>query len=107
MPRQPTFTLVFAPEVVDHLGAIERKHHRLIRDVIDEQLRDTPGRATRNRKLLEQPAPFGATWELRFGPGNRFRVFYEINSDNRIVRVLAIGVKDRERLMIGGEEFEL
>lgn len=106
MSHQPVFTLVFAPEVVDHLGVIERKYHRLIRDVINEQLRYTPGQPTRNRKLLEQPAPFGATWELRFGPDNRFRVFYEIDGNERIVRVLAIGVKERERLIIGGEEFE-
>ncbi len=107
MSQQPRFNLHFAPQVVGHLDAIERKYHRLIRDVIAEQLRHTPGQATRNRKLLEQPAPFGATWELRFGPDNRFRVFYEIDPVEQTVRVLAIEVKDRERLMIGGEEFEL
>ncbi len=107
MPRQPVFTLIFAPEVVAHFGFIERRYHRLIRDTINEQLKHTPGQATRNRKPLEQPASFGATWELRFGPGNRFRVFYDINNQERTVRVLAIGVKVRERLIIGGEEFEL
>lgn len=105
MPHQSGFTLVFAPEVVEHLDVIERKYHHLIRDVINEQLKHIPGQATRNRKLLEQPAPFGATWELRCGPDNRFRVFYEIDNKERIVRVLAIGVKVRERLIIGGEEF--
>ena len=55
---------------------------------------------------LEQPAPFGATWELRFGPGNRFRVFYEVESDTRVINVLAIGMKERNKLLIGGEEFE-
>lgn len=107
MPRQPAFTLLFAPEVVGHLDVVERKYHRLIQDAINEQLRYNPGQATRNRKLLEQPAPFGATWELSFGPGNRFRAFYEVNRDARVVRVLAIGAKAGERLMIGGEEFEL
>lgn len=107
MSHRPPFTLIFAPEVLDHLGVIERKYHRLIRDIINEQLRYAPGQPTRNRKPLEQPAPFGATWELRFGPGNRFRVFYEIDSDEHIVQVLAIGVKVRERLIIGREEFEL
>ena len=38
-------------------------------------------------------------------PDNRFRVFYQVNADNREVRVLAVGVKDRNRLLIGGEEF--
>jgi hypothetical protein len=107
MPHPSEFSLVFAPEVVDHLDVIECKVHQLIRDVIDEQLRHAPGQQTGNRRLLDQPAPFGATWELRFGPNNRFQVFYEIDHLKRVVRVLAIGVKERERLVIGGEEFEL
>jgi mRNA-degrading endonuclease RelE of RelBE toxin-antitoxin system len=56
---------------------------------------------------VEQPSPFGATWELRFGPNNRFRVFYEVDNDEHTVQVLAIGIKERNRLFIGGEEFEL
>jgi len=67
---------MFALEAVDHLGAIERKHHSNIQRAIDEQLSFTPENETRNRKLLEPPAPIGATWELRCGPRNRFRVFY-------------------------------
>lgn len=107
MPRQPKFALTFAPETLDHLDAIERKYHRLIQKTTVEQLSYTPERETRNRKPLEKPMSFGATWELRFGPDNRFRVFYEIDSGERSVEVLAIGVKKGNRLFIGGEEFEL
>ena len=106
MPRLLRFTLLFAPETIGHLDAIERKHHRLIQRSIDEQLSYTPETETRNRKPLEQPAPFGSTWELRFGPRNRFRVFYVVEAAQRTVRVLAIGVKEGSRLLIGGEEFE-
>jgi mRNA-degrading endonuclease RelE of RelBE toxin-antitoxin system len=106
MPKQPRFELLFAPEVVKHLRAIDQKHHKLIQAAIDEQLPFTPEKETRNRKLLEQPAPFGATWELRFGPANRFRVFYEVDDKNHFVQILAIGVKDKNRLFIGREEFE-
>jgi hypothetical protein len=63
-----------------------------------------PAKETRNRKLLRQPAPFAATWELRFGPGNCFRVLYGIDEDGREVQVQAIGVKDGNRLLVGGEE---
>ncbi len=105
MARRPKFTLTFAPETVDHLDAIERKYHRLIEKTIDEQLTYTPDRETRNRKPLEQLGPVAATWELRFGPKNRFRVFYEVNADEKAVQVLAIGVKEGQRLFIGGEEF--
>jgi len=51
-------------------------------------------------------AAFGADWELRLGPENRFRVFYQVNAERREVRGLAVGVKYRNRLFIGGEEFE-
>jgi hypothetical protein len=88
------------------MRAIESRHHSLIRTTIEEQLRMAPGIPTRNRKRLETPAPFDATWELRFGSENRFRVLYEIDESTRTVNILAIGVKDRNRLLIGGEEFK-
>lgn len=57
---------------------------------------------TRNRKLLrENPV---ADWELRVG---RFRVFYEVDAGRRIVRILAVGVKEGSKLTIGGEEVTL
>ncbi|HEV3238122.1 MAG TPA: hypothetical protein VGZ25_14125 [Gemmataceae bacterium] len=90
-----------------HLDLIDSKHHGLLRRTINEQLTHTPAMETRNRKLLDQPAPFGASWELRCGPDNRFRVFYEVDSPAQEVQILAIGVKDRNRLLIGGEEYEL
>jgi mRNA-degrading endonuclease RelE of RelBE toxin-antitoxin system len=105
MTQPPIFAIVFAPEVVEHLRAIERKYHRLIRTAIDDPLSLTPEKETKNRKLLEQPAPFGSTWELRFGPANRFRVFYEVDDQSHFVQILAIGLKVRNRLLIGREEF--
>lgn len=106
MTRRAEYALIFAPEAVGQLAAIERKYHSLIRKTIDERLRHTPERQTRNQKLLEQPAPFGATWELRFGPDNRFRVLYEVEAGEGVVWILAIGVKKGNRLWVGGEEFE-
>ncbi|SRR6266849_2395256 len=104
MPRQPKHAITFAPEVLDHLGGIERKHHGALQQAIDEQLTYTPAEETRNRKPLEQPAPFDATWELRCGPQNRFRVLYNVDSEVGTVSILAIGVKEGDRLLIGGEE---
>ncbi len=107
MARQAVFTIIYAPETYKHLDWIERKYHRLVATTIKEQLSHTPARETRNRKPLEEPASFGATWEVRFGPKNSFRVFYDVNSEEKTVAVLAIGVKEGNRLFIGGEEFEL
>ena len=45
--------------------------------------------------------------EIRFGPNNRFRVFYRVHPSAGEVHILAIGTKVRNRLMVGGEEFEL
>ena len=43
-----------------------------------------------------------APWELRVG---KMRVFYDVSEGPpQMVRVLAVGVKDRNILRIGGEE---
>jgi hypothetical protein len=106
MAKRPKYTLSFAPEAIEHMDLIESKHHGLLRRAIKEQLTFTPTDETRNRKPFDQPAPYGASWELRCGPNNRFRVFYDVDVDALEVQVLAIGVKDRNRLLIGGEEYE-
>ena len=107
MARRPRFSLIFDPEVKRHLRAVEANYHRLIYAAIHEQLLFEPETETRNRKSLQQPVSPGATWELRFGPDNRFRVFYAVSREPREVRILAIGIKQRNRLVIGGEEVEL
>ena len=107
MARRQPYTLAFASEVTQHLRAIDAKYHALIREKIGEQLRFEPGAETTNRKPLRQPALFGAGWEIRFGPDNRFRVLYDIDEEARVVRIMAIGEKQGERLFIGGEEVRL
>jgi hypothetical protein len=68
------FKIVYDESVSAHLATIDRKYHSLIRQGIEEQLSYEPEVASRNRKPLRQPAAFGATWEIRLGPDNRFRV---------------------------------
>ena len=106
MAKRSKFTLAFALEAVEHLDRVDAKYHNLLQQTIKEQLTHTPTKETRNRKSLDQPAPFGAAWELRRGPDNRFRVFYEVDPAAYEVQILAIGVKDHSRLLIGGEEYE-
>ena len=105
MAKKLPFALVYGDEVKQHLRAIETKHYSLIKSALEEQLLHEPNVETRNRKPLKRPMVFGADWELRLGPDNRFRVFYQVDAVNREVRVLAIGIKDRNRLSIGGEEY--
>jgi hypothetical protein len=70
---------------------------------VDEQLADQPAVETRNRKPM-RPNPI-APWELRIG---KLRVYYDIEEQpEKLVTILAIGVTERNRVRIGGEEIEL
>src|SRR5207245_3334107 len=103
MAKNPC-SLVFASAVKRHLKDIEAKWDTLIKRRIEEQLTHEPEVETRNRKpLRRRPAPFGADWEIRFGPDNRFRVLYKIAEERAEVQVLALGVKQGNRLLFGGE----
>jgi mRNA-degrading endonuclease RelE of RelBE toxin-antitoxin system len=107
MRRRRPYGLIYARGVTKHLTSIDAKYDGLIREKIEEQLRFEPSVETKNRKPLRQPAPFAAQWEIRFGPDNRFRVLYDIDEEHRVVQIVAIGEKQRNRLIFGGEEVEL
>jgi hypothetical protein len=103
---KPAFEIVYRPETLRHLDAIEAKYLSLIRTTIEEQLSREPFNETTNHKPLLRQSPFGDNvWEIRFGPHNRLRVFYSSDPErSRRVLVEAIGVKRGNRLTIGGQE---
>lgn len=103
---KPGYEIAYRPETLRHLDSIDAKYLRVIRTAIEEQLSHEPFNETRNRKPLLRPSPYGDdVWEIRFGPQNRLRVFYVEDPDApRTVVVEAIGIKRRNRLMIGGQE---
>ena len=107
MSQTVTFALIYAPSVHQHLGAIDGKYHSLIHAKIEEQLTHQPNVETRNRKPVRPPAAFRAEWEIRFGPNNQFRVFYQIDAERKEVRIVAIGVKIGSRLFVRGAEVTL
>ena len=107
MPEGRKYRLIYAPITRLHLKAIKRKYYSLIRTSIEDELQVEPDVETRNRKPLKRPVTFEAEWELRFGPDNKFRVFYDINIDSHEVHILAIGVKEGNRLLMGGNEVKL
>ena len=104
-PRR--FTIVYAPITKQHLRTIETKYYSLIRDAVDQQLSFEPTTETRNRKPLKRPVVFMATWEIRFGPQNRFRVYYDVDLEHARVLILVIGSKQNNRVVISGEEITL
>jgi mRNA-degrading endonuclease RelE of RelBE toxin-antitoxin system len=76
--------------------AYERK---LIVSEIRAQLTDQPKVETKNRKLLrDNPV---AAWELRIG---KFRAFYEVDDASLMVRVVSVGHKAHNVLLIRGKE---
>jgi mRNA-degrading endonuclease RelE of RelBE toxin-antitoxin system len=107
MTKRRPFEVEYAAQTRQHLEAIDKKHHSLIRDAIELQLLFEPQVETRNRKPLLRDVDFGEIWELRCGPNNCFRIFYSIDDDAQKVLVLAIGWKKGNRVFIGGQEIKL
>jgi mRNA-degrading endonuclease RelE of RelBE toxin-antitoxin system len=104
MAKRKPYVIVYAPAIKAHLRAIDAKDHSLIQAKVVEQLQFEPAVETTNRKLLRQPAPFDATWEIRLGPDNRYRVLYDIDEEAHEVLILAVGEKRGSRLWVEHEE---
>ena len=97
------YLIKFAESVKAQLESLTASQRATVLAAVEAQLMDQPLTETRNRKPL-RPNPV-APWELRVG---RMRVFYDVSEvPPQTVRVLAVGVKDRNVLRIGGEEIQL
>ncbi len=96
------YEIRWSPEARDHLRLLRAHQRAIVFDGVQRNLTDRPDDPTKKRKLLrENPL---ATWELRLG---QLRVFYDVNHQELAVQVLAVGVKEHNRLRIGGEEIQL
>jgi mRNA-degrading endonuclease RelE of RelBE toxin-antitoxin system len=97
------YRIVYAPGIEQHLAELTARQRSIVLDGVEKQLTHQPGVETRNRKpMRENPL---ASWELRIG---NIRVYYDIIEETEpSVNVLAIGVKRRERVWIGGKEIKL
>jgi mRNA-degrading endonuclease RelE of RelBE toxin-antitoxin system len=96
------YRLEFTESARDDLDALRAYEQNRILDTIDRQLPSEPKRPTRQRKEL-RPNPLAA-WELRVG---EYRVFYDVDEEEQVVRIKAIGRKEHNRLTIRGKEFPL
>ena len=105
---------------IDTFGSFRERHARfsmlfiasiplptLIRREIERQLAYQPELETKNRNPLLRTSTLGSAWELRFGPENQFRVFDRTEAERRQVHIFAVGMKVKERLFVGGKEFDL
>ena len=92
-----------SPEAEDHLRALTARERSIVLDAVEDRLVNEPTVETRNRKPM-RPNPL-APWELRL---ERLRVYYDVQEEpERVVQVRAIGIKRRDKVLIGGEVIEL
>ncbi len=98
------YAISYRVEAVKHMRTTDAKHYGLIRAAIDDRLGHEPLVEDRNRKPLRASPSGTGLWELRFGPGNRFRAFYRADDEARTVAIVAIGLKTGNRFFFGGEE---
>jgi mRNA-degrading endonuclease RelE of RelBE toxin-antitoxin system len=96
------FEILFSPEALDDLHALRKYDQERIRVAIRTRLGGQPSQGARNRKRL-RPNPL-AEWELRVGG---FRVFYDIESEQKRVKIKAVGYKKGSKLYVHGEEYRL
>ena len=97
------FEIDYADQAKEHLRALGAHRRARVVDAVDERLSFEPGRENRNRKRMDENS-LDAGFELRVGD---LRVYYDIDEPQRLVHVLAIGEKNRDRVRIGGEEIDL
>jgi mRNA-degrading endonuclease RelE of RelBE toxin-antitoxin system len=96
------YRIEYSPETDEHLRSLSARQRAMVFDTVDEQLAHEPSAQTRNRKPMRPNSL--APWELRIG---EIRVYYDIDEPKRVVTILAVGLKDRNRVIIGGEEVQL
>jgi mRNA-degrading endonuclease RelE of RelBE toxin-antitoxin system len=101
MSAEP-YHLVFSKNALGDLRHFAKSQQNVILEAVDEQLLHEPLKATRNRKPL-RPNDL-SSWEMRVGA---FRVFYDVDEEQREVTIKAVGAKEHNRLRIRGKDYEL
>ena len=96
------FEITFTSKAVEDIRWFKKVERKKILAKLVSQLSYEPAIETRNRKRL-RPNKL-AEWELRL---DRFRVFFDMDPENRLIRVEAVGYKRGSRLFIHGKEYEL
>ncbi len=93
-----------AASAVNALAGMKRFHRKVVLALIRTHLVDNdPSEVTRNKFPLKRPSD-QAERELRL---DIWRVFYTVTDDGSLVIVNLVGEKRKNKLFIGGEEFEL
>jgi mRNA-degrading endonuclease RelE of RelBE toxin-antitoxin system len=104
------YAIVLSADARRHLhyllrqGVMKRGEHQRLVNAMAARLTYQPARAEGSVRALRQPNSLGAVFELRVPP---WRVLYNVDETEQTVRIVAVGYKVREQLMIEGQEVEL
>ena len=96
------YRIAFSRNSLSHLRVFTAREQRIIASAVTELLSNEPTVPTRNRK--EMRPNLIAVWELRIGD---FRVYYDVDEEESIVDIRAVGIKEGNQVRIGGEIVEL
>lgn len=96
------WVIEFSDDAIRQLGQLRAADRRKLIESIETHLLHEANRPSRHRKLLRSNPT--AAWELRAGD---LRLFYNATDESRLVLVVMIGIKDRNRLIVEGREFAL
>jgi len=93
------YRIEYSPETEEHLRVLTKRQQSVVMDALEKQLQYQPTVETKNRKPM-RPNPV-APWELRIG---NLRIYYDVEEEpERVVYILAVGIKKRNNVIIGKE----
>ena len=96
------YAIRFAPGTTAHMRALTARQRANVYDAIEKALVHEPLAQSRHRKRLRENEV--ARWELRV---EDLRVFYDVDTQAGVVRVLALGRKEGNHLWIAGRKVRL
>ena len=100
--RAVAYEIEVSPEARDPMQGFSARQRATVVEAMKRQLLHEPAVQTRQRKCMKADKPgYVAPWELRVGD---LRVYSEVRDAGGRVRILALGIKDRNRVLIGGRE---
>jgi len=93
------YDIEYSVDVEKDLKKIKKYYRNLIYNAVDEQLPYEPTKQTKNRKILLNLIPpweaIPPVWELKV---EDYRVFYDVDEDNKKVYVRAVRLKPPGKL---------
>ena len=103
-------TVVLSADAHRHLryllrqGVMKHGEHQRLVNAMAARLTYQPTMAAGSVRALRRPNSLDAAFELRVPP---WRVLYTVDEAEHTVRIVAVGYKVREQLLIEGQEVEL